>query len=103
MIEVKVINCANKPKEIPANRWLKLGEVVHVTFVTRLLPQQVLGFSIYEYPLDETCKPYEYFQSTRFAVSNENLKKLIEMFNDIADVSDEEMNQLLANSNMEKV
>lgn len=103
MIEVKTINCSNKPKEIHANKWLKLGEVVHVNYVTRLLPQDVLGFSIYEHPLDESCMPYEYFLSTRFAISKENVKRIIEMFNDIANVSDEELQQILKNSNLEQV
>lgn len=101
MIEARVINAKDRPNEIPLKRWLEYDEVVHITYVVRCLPQNVLGFSIYEKPLGEDCYPYQYFTSTRFSIKPEDIQKVIDLYNEIGEALPESvMTELLENSNL---
>jgi len=101
MIIAKVIDAKNRPNDIPLSKWLVYDDDVHITYVTRCLPQNVLAFSIYEKPLDETCAPYEYFTSTRFAIRDEDVQKVIDLYNELGEVLPEGvMQELLENSNL---
>ena len=60
------INDSNKPKEIPANKWIKKGNKYTVIDVQHLDTKQELGFKLGEIDLDESCFPYHYFSSHRF-------------------------------------
>lgn len=87
MIETVCINDKNKPKEIPANKWLKEGETYNVIYTVTVLPQKQLAFHLAEIELDESCKPYEYFLSSRFAFTQENLEKLMELIKDCSETA----------------
>lgn len=82
MIPCICINDKNKPKEIPDNRWVKEGEEYNIIYATYSIPSKTLGFYLHELELNESCEPYEFYKSNRFAVSEENLERLIDFIRD---------------------
>ena len=44
-----------------------------------VLPQRELSFSLEEIELDASCYPYRYFLANRFAFTEDNLLKLIDL------------------------
>ncbi len=103
MIDCWCINDYLRPNEIPIEKWVIKDEKYRITDVARLLPQNVLGYSLYEKPLID-CAPYEYFISTRFAVKPEDIQKLIDIWQqkDI-DISEIELQELFENSNLQTI
>lgn len=87
MIETICINDKNKPKEIPSNKWLKEGQTYNVIYTVTVLPQKELAFHLAEIELDESCDPYEYFLANRFAFTQENLLKLMELIKDCSETA----------------
>jgi hypothetical protein len=94
MVECICINDKNRHKEIPANKWVKQGEHYTVIYTVTVLPQKQLAFHLAEIELDESNLPYEYFLANRFAFTEENLQKLIELIKDCND-TDFSMEELL--------
>jgi hypothetical protein len=66
-MKIICINDANKPKEIPAEKWIKLHQVYTLVGVQNLLSSNSFGFELDEIKLDDTCFPYHYFNPERFA------------------------------------
>ena len=60
------INDANRPKEIPQNKWVKKNEIYTLISVQNLLSSDSFGFVLDEIVLDESCFPYHYFNPDRF-------------------------------------
>ena len=102
MIECICIDDKNKPKEIPSRKWVKAGEQYHVIFTCTVLPQKLLAFQLAEIELTDAELPYEYFNSNRFAFTEENLLKLIELIKDCNDI-DFSMDELLKQTELETV
>ena len=81
------INDSNRPDGIPANRWVKKGEMYTVIDVKKLLIQGgMLGFKLEELNIDD-CFPYQFFSASRFGIpvgeimkqeTEEMLDKLLE-------------------------
>ena len=82
MIPCICINDKNKPQQIPESRWVKEGEEYNIIYATYSIPSKTLGFYLQELELNESCEPYEFYKSNRFAVSEENLEKLIDFIRD---------------------
>jgi len=101
MVECICINDKNRPKEIPANKWVKQGEPYTVIYTVTVLPQKQLAFHLAEIDLDESNLPYEYFLANRFAFTEENLLKLIELIKDCND-TDFSMDELLKQTELEQ-
>ena len=78
-VECLCINDAGRPKEIPINKWVKKGNTYNVIFTVTVLPQKELGVQLAEIELTDRELPYEYFLANRFAFTEENLKKLVEL------------------------
>ena len=57
-MKIICINDANKPKEIPAEKWIKLHQVYTLVGVQNLLSSNSFGFELDEIKLDETGKSY---------------------------------------------
>ena len=93
-VECICINDSDRPGEIPKHKWLKKNEKYTVIYTVTVLPQKQLAFMLEEIELDETCHPYEYFLANRFAFTEDNLKKLIELIKDCND-TDFSMEELL--------
>jgi hypothetical protein len=85
MIPCICINDKGRPKNIPVERWLKKGQKYHVIYTVYVLPQRQLAVYLSEINLDESCAPYEYFLAKRFAFTDEDLDKLIQMIRDCSD------------------
>jgi hypothetical protein len=102
MVQCICVNDKNRPKEIPAKKWLKAGEPYTVIYTVTVLPQKQLAFHLEEIELDETCAPYEYFLANRFAFTEENLQKLIELIKDCND-TDFSMEELLEQTELEEI
>lgn len=87
MVECICIDDSNRPKEIPVNKWVKKGEKYNVIYTIVCLPQKELGVLLSEIQLTDNELPYEYFLAKRFAFTEENLKKLIELIKDCSDTN----------------
>lgn len=101
-IECICINDKNRPKEIPVNKWIKKDEKYTVIYTVTVLPQKQLAFHLAEIDLDETCHPYTYFLASRFAFTEENLLKLIELIKDCSD-TDFSLTELLEQTQLEEL
>lgn len=95
MIPAICIDASNKPNEIPKSKWLKEGEKYHVIFTTIVLPQRELAFDLSEIQLTENELPYEYFLSSRFAIRDEDIDRLMELIKDCSD-TDFSVGELMA-------
>ncbi len=88
-IECVCIDDAEKPKEIPYNKWVKKDETYHVTHVFVMRNQNnIQGCELAEFDISMHT-PYNCYRLSRFAFTMENLLKLIEMIKDC-----DEMNTL---------
>lgn len=85
MIPCVCIDDSRKPRIIPKDKWLVKDQEYHVIFTVTVLPQKQLAFHLAEIDLDESCKPYEYFLSSRFAFTQENLLLLMELIKDCSE------------------
>ena len=91
-IECVCINDANKPKEIPANKWVKKGDKYHIIHIFSQINQGgVKGVVLQE--LDVSMhKPYNCFILSRFAFKPEYLLELFKLmkecgeFNELSDL-----------------
>jgi hypothetical protein len=101
-IECICINDKNRPKEIPPFKWIKRDEKYTVIYTVTVLPQKQLAFHLAEIDLDESCHPYTYFLASRFAFTEENLLKLIELIKDCSD-TDFSLTELLEQTQLEEI
>lgn len=101
-IETICINDRDRPKEIPVNKWIKKDEKYTVIYTVTVLPQKQLAFHLAEIDLDESCHPYTYFLASRFAFTEENLLKLIELIKDCSD-TDFSLTELLEQTQLEEL
>jgi hypothetical protein len=93
-VECICINDKNRPREIPAGKWVKEGEKYTVIYTVTVLPQKQLGFHLAEIELTDNELPYEYFLASRFGFTQDNLQKLIELIKDCSEI-DFSMDELL--------
>ena len=100
-VECICINDDNRPKEIPVSKWVKKGKPYTVIYTVTVLPQKQLAFHLEEIELTEKEAPYEYFLAHRFAFTEDNLKKLIELIKDCSD-TDFSMEELLEQTQLEE-
>ena len=101
MVECVCIDDKGRPKEIPINKWVKEGNTYHIIYTVTVLPQKELGVVLSEIELTDKELPYEYFLARRFAFTEENLKKLIELIKDCND-TDFSMDELLKQTQLEE-
>lgn len=99
MIEAICIDASNKPNDIPSNKWLVEGEIYHIIYTVTVLPQRKLAFHLAEIDLDESCHPYEYFLSTRFAIHEDDIKALAQLIEDCS-VADFNVGELMKEINL---
>jgi hypothetical protein len=85
MIPCLCVNDADKPNDIPKNKWVVKGNYYHVIYTVTVLPQRQLAFHLAEIDLDESCHPYEYFLANRFAFLEEDIDKLMQLIEDCSD------------------
>ncbi len=86
--QVVCINDKNKPKEIPANKWITFGHEYTVVSLGKTLDNK-LGFTLKDIELGEDTFPYDCFSANRFglfvgAINNETAEEVVdEMLTDL--------------------
>lgn len=103
MVKCFCVDDSKKPDEIPAANWVAMGEPYRITEVALCLPQKVLGFSLYEKPLGESCKPWEYFTSNRFVIPEDQLFYFFELCDNCKELDGLNINELMKQSNLQVV
>jgi hypothetical protein len=106
MVEVICIDDNNKPEGIPGRFWIKEGEKVHITLVT-FHPMQdggIQGCELYEKPLPlEHCAPYNFWKLSRFGITADNLKELIELIEQSTELNEVDIRSLIEESELQTV
>lgn len=70
------IDDTKKPNEIPANKWVKNGDIYHITHIYKQLNQPgIQGVELAEFDIS-MCKPYNSYRMSRFAIDINDLEKL---------------------------
>ena len=77
MVKCVCIDDSGRPEVVPLSKWVKLGKIYTVIYTVNVLPQGEVGFQLEEIDLDESCYPYEYFLSSRFAFYNDDFEDLL--------------------------
>ncbi len=96
MIECICIDDSNRPSEIPIEKWCKKDVVYRITHVYKMALQgNILGCSVYELPLDESCLPYEMFRMSRFAISIDDIEKFKELAKLCSDLDGLDIDELI--------
>ena len=104
MIDCICIDDSNRPKEIPADKWIKKDEDYKITHVYIHVNQGgIQGVTLYEKPLDESCKPYESFKLSRFAIHKDDLLAFIELCKSCAELDNVDVMQLIEESELQLV
>lgn len=79
-MKVKCINDSGKPAKIPESEWIKKD---HVYTVIKAVPMGLqpgkFGFKLEEVELSPSSFPYEYYESSRFAVPTEVEEEAMEL------------------------
>ena len=66
---VECINDGNRPKQVPAEKWIVKGQRYTVIATTQMnLQRNKIGLKLKEIELDQSCFPYEYFDADRFKI-----------------------------------
>ncbi len=75
------------PVEFPISKWIKKDNEYHITHVYYHVEQGISGVELAEINLND-CYPFVSFKMDRFAISMEDLEKLLELIKDCNDLSD---------------
>lgn len=104
MVPCICIKDEGRPAEIPADKWVVKDEQYRITHVY-FHPNQggIQGCTLYEKPLDESCKPYETFKLSRFAIHHDDLEAFIELCKMCTDLNDLEIEKLIEESELQTV
>ena len=92
-IKAICIDDKNRPKEIPAEKWVKEGTIYNIKHVYYMVNQGIQGCDLWEFNIKD-CKPYDCFRLSRFGIDIRDVGKLMELIkacNDLDDVSDSEI------------
>ena len=100
------LNDSDKPKEIPASKWVTKDEMYHIIHVY-VHPNQggVQGVDLSELELDESCKPFETYRLNRFAILAEDLAKFIALLKHCSSLEEDgvDVNSFVESLNLELV
>lgn len=90
MVKAICINDKDKPEEIPDSCWVKEGQVYHITWVYKLPIQGfILACDLKEISLYEVDTIYNHYKLDRFALTEEDFYKLLELMKECSDISKE--------------
>lgn len=101
MIPCICIDDKKRPLQIPPEKWVKKGDQYHIIYTAYSIPSKELGVYLDELSLDDCCLPYEYYALRRFAFTEENLLKLIQLIKDCNDTAFS-MDELLEQTQLEE-
>ena len=73
------IDDKNRPLEVPVSKWVVKEQEYHITHVYHQYQQKgIKGVELAEFDISD-CVPYNCYRLDRFAFTEENLLKLIEL------------------------
>ena len=85
----------NRPVEIPTSKWVKDGEKYHITHVYHQYQQKgIKGVELSEFDISD-CAPYNCYRLDRFAFTEEDLLKLIELMQQCTELTDIDINSIV--------
>ena len=88
------IDSENKPSEIPSNKWVVKGNEYHITHVFNQIQQKgIKGVELAEFDISE-CVPFNCYRLDRFAFTEENLFKLIEMMENCTELNNIDISEI---------
>lgn len=91
MIKCICINDKGKPFIIPREKWIKKDNKYHITHIGTTLGTNVLCVTVAEITLGKEYYPYEGFRLDRFAFTQDNLLKLIELMKNCSELNNIEL------------
>ncbi|HVG15811.1 MAG TPA: hypothetical protein VM935_12650 [Chitinophagaceae bacterium] len=103
MVNCICINDEDKPIEIPQKKWVVKDEEYRITHVYFHPNQGLQGCTLYEKPLDETCKPFETFKLSRFAIKLSDLEAFIELCKLCTELNELQIKELIEESELQTV
>ena len=77
MKKVVCINDSARPNDVPTSRWIKKGNEYTITSVCWMEQQGIYGCKLAEINNDDLF-PYQFFALTRFAISEDTIKKAVQ-------------------------
>lgn len=101
MCRVICIDDANRPKEIPKNKWVIKKQEYTVIWVYYSIPSKTMAFDLAEITLDESCAPYSIFSAKRFAIHEDDLEEFLQLMKDCTDFNDIDIEELIKQENFE--
>jgi len=79
-MKVKCINDGGKPLKVPKSEWIKKGNVYTVINAVKMgLQPGKFGYKLEEVELSVSSFPYEYYESSRFAIPTEVEEEVMEL------------------------
>jgi hypothetical protein len=79
-MKVKCINDGGKPLKVPESEWIKKGNVYTVINAVKMgLQPGKFGYKLEEVELSASSFPYEYYESSRFAIPTEVEEEVMEL------------------------
>jgi|688.fasta_scaffold05503_3 hypothetical protein len=100
-VRVICIDEKNKPKEIPASKWVKEQELYHILMIFYSIPSKTMAYTLEEIDLDESCAPYGVFDAKRFAIHQDDLEEFIELAKNCTELNDIEIKELIEQEEFE--
>lgn len=103
MVDCICIDAKNKPVIIPDELWVKEKENYQITHIYRMVNQKgIQGCDIKGKDISAYI-PYNCFRLDRFAFTEENITKLIEMMKECTDLNDADITELLEQLELETI
>lgn len=94
MIKCLCIDDTNLPP-IPDYRKVKKEETYHITHIYKMVNQRnIIGCDLYEKPMGEDCKPYEHWRLSRFAISADDIERILQLAKDCAGLNDLDIEEI---------
>ena len=89
------IDDKHKPLEIPSARWVKEGEEYHIVHVYHQHQQKgIKGVELSEFDISD-CVPYNCYRLDRFAFTEENIRKLVELMQECTELDNIDISSIV--------
>ena len=89
------INDKNKPNEIPLEKWVKFGEMYHITWIYNQMQQKgIKGVVLLEKDISN-CIPFNCFNLNRFAILQDDLDLFKQLCKESNEFNDIEISELV--------
>ena len=100
-VKALCIDDRGRTEVIKQSKWVKKGKEYEIIYTTYCFPQQEIGCHLAEIELTENEYPYQFFMLKRFAFTEENLLKLIELLKDCTEM-DFSVDELLKETTLQE-